>query len=381
MKKAWFIAGLGLFAVLDTAAGQDRLSVAGDKIAIYNVAGEVRVEPGQGPNVIVEIMRGGGDAERLRIDRKNADGWQQVIVHYPDDRIVYRRMSRLSRSDLAVREDGTFGMRNLDPSLGAERIKKAQGTVGGRRTRVGGSGRGLEAYADIRILVPEGRNVAVHLGVGKLNVTHVNGGLQLDARSAAIQASDVAGFGRFDTGSGSIAVSRASGDFGLHTGSGGVTVSQASNGSLIIDTGSGSVQANNLALHELFIHTGSGGVTVDDVNAPATRIATGSGGIRATRFSTRNFDLRTGSGSVRVELLSDIDLGSIDTGSGSVTILARRELGTNVTVDTGSGGINVDMPSLRIDESRRSFLRGRIGDGEGNLRINTGSGGVSFRSF
>ena len=381
MKKAWFVAGITLLAAANLAAAQDRVSVTGDKVAVYNVAGEVRVEAGTDNDIIIEITRGGADRDRLRVERKTADGWNQVIVQYPSNRIVYRRLGRLSRSDFAVREDGTFGMRNLDPDRGAERIKKAEGSVGGDRTRVSGGGNGLEAHADIRVLVPEGRNLAVHLGVGKIIVSNVRGDLQLDARSASIEATGVAGFGRFDTGSGAITVRGANGDYGFHTGSGAVRAADVKNGSLIMDTGSGSIEGLNLHVRELSVETGSGSVVIADVNAPATRVSTGSGSIRATRLATENFDLHTGSGSVRVELLSDIDIGRIDTGSGSITVLARDQLGANVTVDTGSGGINVDLPGLVISESRRSYLRGRIGDGNGTLRVNTGSGGVSFRSF
>ena len=48
---------------------------------------------------------------------------------------------------------------------------------------------------------------------------------------------------------------------------------------------------------------------------------------------------------------------------------------------TAGGGIDMDMPGVVVTESRRSYLRGRIGDGNGTLRVSTGSGGVSFRSL
>ena len=381
MKKAWFAAMVAVLAVANLAAAQDRIAVAGDKVAIYNVAGDVRVEAGSGSNVVVEITRGGADSNRLEVNRQTEGGWQHVIVHYPDDRIVYRRLGRLSRSDFSVRDDGTFGMRNLDPELGAERINKGQGNVGGRRTRVAGSGRGLEAHADIRVLVPEGRSVAVHLGVGKITATNVKGGLQLDARSASVEARGLSGFARLDTGSGSVTLHESNGDFGLHTGSGSVDVSDVNHGSLIIDTGSGSVEGRNLDVRELHVETGSGGVTLDDVAAPAARVTTGSGGIRARRIASANFDMHTGSGGVRLELTSDVKLGRINTGSGSVTIVAPRELGAEITIDTGSGGIDIDAPGLMMLERRKSFLRARHGDGSGSLRVHTGSGGVSFRSL
>jgi hypothetical protein len=361
---------------------QERFSVPGNQIAIYNVAGEIRVEAGSGDNVVVEVTRHGNDSGRLDIERGTDDGWQMLVVRYPENRIVYRPLGRFSRSEFGVREDGTFGMRNMNPDWGEDRIKKDPGSVGGgRRTRVSGSGSGLDAYADLRVLIPSGKNVAVHLGVGKIIVNNVNGELQLDARSASIEATGVTGLGRFDTGSGSITLRNGAGNFGLHTGSGGVRVDDITRGALIVDTGSGSVEASDLEVTALQIGTGSGGVTVVGANAPAARIHTGSGGIRAQRFASTDFDLDTGSGGIRVELATDVRVGRVSTGSGSVTIATTGDVGAEVEVETGSGGIDVDSPGMVVHESRRTFLRGRLGDGRGSLHVNTGSGGVSFRSF
>jgi DUF4097 and DUF4098 domain-containing protein YvlB len=382
MKKALVLTVLILLVNAVPTAAQDRFSLNGDRVAIYNVAGQVHVEAGTGSNVVVEVTRSGANGDELHLDRRTEAGWQLFVVRFPSNRIVYRRLGRSSSSEFSVRDDGSFGMRNLDPQLGQERINKGQGNLGGgQRVRVAGSGSGLEAHADLRIEVPAGRVVAVHLGVGKITVSNVNGDLQLDARSASIEANGVTGFARFDTGSGSIALLNGTGDFGLHTGSGSVDVNSVRRGSLIVSTGSGSVDAGQLEVNELSIQTGSGGVTVLNVNAPAARISTGSGSIRAHRFASRNFDLHTGSGSVHTELASDVQTGRIDTGSGHVNVAISRALGAQITIDTGSGGIDLDAPGLVVNESRRSFLRGYIGDGNGALRVSTGSGGVSFRSY
>jgi DUF4097 and DUF4098 domain-containing protein YvlB len=136
-----------------------------------------------------------------------------------------------------------------------------------------------------------------------------------------------------------------------------------------------------LDVSEMEIHTGSGSVTLRDAEAPAARIVTGSGRIRAEGLGSHQFDLNTGSGSVRVALTRDVQVGRIETGSGSVDVAVSPDAGADVTIDTGSGGINVDAVELTVNERRRSYLRGRIGDGNGSLRVSTGSGGVSFRSL
>ncbi|MFC1627643.1 hypothetical protein ACFL3H_00845, partial [Gemmatimonadota bacterium] len=62
-------------------------------------------------------------------------------------------------------------------------------------------------------------------------------------------------------------------------------------------------------------------------------------------------------------------------GSGGVTVRVPRSINAVVEIDTGSGGIRVDVP---IDYSRqdRSYVRGTIGSGNGRIYIDTGSGSV-----
>ena len=103
-----------VWAVLALAGGwaplaaQDRFSIDAERVAIYNVAGEVRLEAGTGSNVVVEMTRGGRDGDQLEVRRDQAGGWQKLIVRYPSDRIVYDRLGRLSRNEFGVRRDGNF---------------------------------------------------------------------------------------------------------------------------------------------------------------------------------------------------------------------------------------------------------------------------------
>ena len=76
-----------------------------------------------------------------------------------------------------------------------------------------------------------------------------------------------------------------------------------------------------------------------------------------------------------LRLLKNVLLDPQDTGSGGVTVRVPRSLGAEVEIDTGSGGINVDVP-FDYRRKDRSYVRGTIGDGEGRIYIDTGSGSV-----
>lgn len=341
------VAVLVALAAPTPAGAQDveRYAVSGDHVAVFNLAGSVRVEAGSGSEVTVEVRRGGGDAGRLRVVTGEVAGMNALRVVYPADRIVYPEMGRRSRTELRVRADGTFGLRDR----GGE----------GERVRITGSGGGLEAYADLLIRVPRGRAFRLHQGVGEIAVEGVEGEIVVDGTSTRVTATRVRGSLSVDVGSGSVDVSDAEGEVHVDTGSGSVRLSDVRGPSLHVDTGSGSVTAR--------------GISAEDVH-----IDTGSGGIDVAALTVRTARLDTGSGSVDVALDADVDELVIDTGSGSVTVAVPESLGAEIEIETGSGGIDLRFP-VSVRRVERDEIRGTIGDGRGRIVIDTGSGSVTLR--
>ena len=324
-----------------TAQASGTFSVSGNRVDIYNLVGMMQIRAGGGSDVVVEIDARGADADRLTVETGTIRSSETLRVVYPDDDIVYPEMDRRSRTTMRVRRDGTFG-----------------NDRGGDRISISGSGSGLEAYADLIISIPEGKSVAVYLGVGEVDVSNVNGDLRVDVSSARVTATGTRGSLSIDTGSGSVDVTDAQGDVNIDTGSGSVSVSRISGNSLLVDTGSGSVTGENLNTENLSIDTGSGRITLNTVTASDVR-------------------LDTGSGSVRVDLTQDIDVLDIDTGSGSVTVSIPDDFGAQLQIESSSGGIDFDMP-VTVRRFSRSELTGTIGDGAGTVRVDTGSGRVRF---
>jgi lia operon protein LiaG len=357
MTRFAFVMILAAATVMPAAAQQtERYVLVGANVAVYNLAGEVRIEGGDGPEVVVELTRGGADASELEVDVGEIRGWQSLRVIYPSDRIVYPRAGIFASTDMRVRADGTFGRIAMPGAEDQRGETMAFARERGRRVRISGRGGGMEAYADMRVLVPQGQRIAVFLGVGRATVSNVDGELLVDVASASIAASGARGWLRLDTGSGSIEVRGAEGEVILDTGSGRIEAADVRGTRLVMDTGSGRVEARGIAVDALNVDTGSGNVALADVSARVIRVDTGSG-------------------SVRLGLLSDVDELEIDTGAGSVTLSVPETLGADLTIDTGSGRITVDIP-VQVREMRRNRFRGTIGDGAGRIEIDTGSGGV-----
>ncbi len=314
--------------------------VRGDDVAIYNLAGTVRVESGSGADVVVDVTLRGADAARLRIATGPIGSQETLRVIYPAEDLLYGNGRGRHSTELRVRDDGTFGDGRYRD---------------GRHVRVRSYGEGVEAWADMTVTVPAGRTVAVRLAVGEATVRGVSGNLLVDVHSADITAERTRGKLVLDTGSGDVMLTDAEGDVTLDTGSGNVRATNI-RGSLLIDTGSGDVTVAQADVTRLFIDTGSGDVDARDVR-------------------TRSVTIDTGSGSVTLDLRADADSVWIDTGSGDVALTLPASLGAELDIETSSGEIDLGFP-VEVRRIERHHLRGRVGDGRARILIDTGSGDV-----
>jgi lia operon protein LiaG len=346
--RSMIVIGLGL-AAASSAAGQtaQRYTVAGDNVAIYNLAGVVRVEGGPAGEVVVEVTRGGNDAAKLQIETGPIGSRQTLRVIYPDDDVVYSAMGYRGSTTLDVRDDGTFS---------GDRREGGRG----HRVRISDDGSGLDAHADLRIVVPAGRRIAVYLAVGKMAATNVDGEVRLDVSSADVTASGMKGSLSVDAGSGDVRVTDVTGDLNL-------------------DTGSGNVVASGVKGDDLLFDTGSGDVTLDHVQGRSLKIDTGSGNADATAVSADDLIVDTGSGDVTLELLAGGGSIDIDTGSGEVSLTLPGTYGADVILDTGSGEIDLGGISVTVRRVAEDHIEGRIGDGKGRLHVETGSGDVRLK--
>jgi lia operon protein LiaG len=355
-----FVLAATALSVGTAGAQAERHNLTGSSVAIYDLVGHVQVVEGSGSDVVVELTRGGHDAKQLKVEVGELGGRNTLRVVYPDDDIVYPDLGRRSESDVRVNSDGTFGGDDSDDR--GSRGNRGSRFFGGHRVRIRGGGSGVEAWADLRILVPSGKAVAVHIGVGELGATHVSADLRLSASSGRVTANGTKGNLVAETGSGEVDVRGASGDaISIESGSGAVSVTDVNGKRLRIDTGSGGVTGSGLTSDDLGIDVGSGSIRVDDARAPRTKLDAGSGGIR-------------------VAFASPVKSLDVENGSGGVTISLPGAVNAEVDIETGSGGIDTDFP-VTVNRMERNRLRGQIGDGSGHIRIESGSGSVHLRKM
>ncbi len=324
---------------LASLAGQEteRHLLTGNQITIWNLAGSTTIEATGGTDVVVEVTRAGADRRDLRV---RADGGELAVL-YPDRTIIYR-----------TERGGTYSTR-----LYVDRQGRFNDESGSFPVRIRSSGPGLEAHADLRILVPRGKQVEVNIAAGTIEATNTEGEFTLRTRFSPIHVTTHKGPLTAQTGSGSLRVSRVDGDAILSTGSGSIDMQDMRGTSLRANTGSGRLEGREITTERFVGSTGSGGIRLESTTASDVRTNTGSGSVRLSlRATPKDLSARAGSGSVEVSLPASVNL--------------------EVDISTGSGSITSDFP-VTMESFRRRELRGKIGTGaDGYLRVSTGSGSV-----
>ena len=333
--------GLSALFAGSVSAAPVRHTIPGDEVRIYNLVGNVEIVPGTGASVVAEVDLKGPDAGRLRVEKGRIRDRETLRVIYPGDRIRVPEYGNRTTTTLRVRDDGTFSDEGRN----------------GRKVTLSGKD-GIEASADIRILVPKGRKVAVKWGHGEGTISRVEGAVALDAANMPVTATDVKGALSIDIGSGHVMVA-------------------GSSGAIAIDTGSGEVELRAIHGGPIAVDTGSGEVVGEDLTSEPVAISTGSGGIRLVHVRSESVVLDSGSGEIEVDLTGGLRNLVIDTGSGDVNVSIPRGTDAELSVETGSGGIETNLV-VETRYRKRNELVGRIGNGGGSIRIETGSGTVTL---
>ena len=334
---------LALTVTSATPAAQqrDRYTLPGDQVEIDNLAGELRVEPGTGPAVVVEVVRGGRDAGALEVRTVERRGIPTLTIVYPGRRVVYPKIRGHWSSTQSLDRDGVF--------------KSGSDLFGLRTVTVTGSGSGTEAHADLKILVPKGKKLILRHVAGAVTVRGVEADLMVDQGVGELEVRDVTGDVSLDTGSGQVTVSDLRGD-------------------LMIDSGSGAVEISNLKGERLALDSGSGSVHAERVEVATLDADSGSGEVDFGALSVREIRLDSGSGEVSLDLRADADEIVVDSGSGQVTLRIPAGFGAKFDIEASSGPIDVDVEHESF-EIGRDHVSGKIGDGRGSIRIDCGSGG------
>lgn len=198
---------------------------------------------------------------------------------------------------------------------------------------------------------------------------------------------------RASVGSSTLEVEGVRGPARLRSGSGRI-LATAIGDDVDAGTGSGRIELRDVR-GSVRAETGSGSMVLDDVKLDI-RVETGSGHVRVIRPGS-SVRVDTGSGSVEVEgarndVRVDVSSGSISVAgnpapralweltsrSGGVHLDVPDDAGFTFTAESRSGRIAFDIPASVTEQTKR-MKRGRVGNGDARVRVETSSGSITFR--
>jgi DUF4097 and DUF4098 domain-containing protein YvlB len=203
----------------------------------------------------------------------------------------------------------------------------------------------------VEVLKPEhSTTIAVGMHVGRSAALIVSVPRDADVRAqsgdGAVNVENVAGRLDVSTGDGAVTVRRSEGDMLVHTGDGAVSL-EGVRGQAELSTGDGSVTIDGV-LQRVKARTGDGAVVV-----------------RAGQGSAANADW------------------DIETGDGGVTVDLPATFGAELDARSNDGRVSVngfDLAGATRDDEHRE-VRGRLGAGGNRLTIRTGDGGITVRKI
>lgn len=327
----------------DGAAAQERYTLGGAEVAIYNPAGEVEVLPGAPGGVVIDVTRAGADALRLRVSAERIRERYALVVRVPGESLVYPGLS--GESVLRVRPDGSFG----------------DGDTGSGTLRISGRGGGVEARAHLRVRVPDGVRLEVYSGAGGVRITGPRGGVRVYS-----VVSDVEGV-------------LAGGPFAARTGGGGVRVSGAAQ-DVEVQSVTGDVDLSGLRTPGVIaVRTGGGSVRVDGVAAQALRVESTVGAISLSGLSVPAVTATSGGGRIRVSGFAAVRTMQLRSTADDVEIAVPAGASASFTLRTTVGRLELSA-ALRDVERTANQLTGRMGSGATRIDASSASGTVRVHS-
>ncbi len=336
----------------------------GTTLDIENLVGSVVVEGGSGGDieVVATVHAEDGrqaDADTLlglaEVEFEESGGRIEVRVDYPVERFdVYR-----------YPEGGS----NTTTRYQSERV----------RVTSRNDDDAVTLYVDFVVRVPAGVDVDVENVVGDVSSNGMQGDFSGETGSGDVRISEIDGAAEADTGSGDVDITGVTGEVNVDTGSGDVEVRDVT-GDLSADTGSGTIRLFDIDGDVVDADTGSGDIHMERVGG-IINADTGSGDITGRDINAgASIGVDSGSGDIRFSGdFSRVRQIEIDVSSGDVDLEMRAHPGFRIVIETGSGGIDVDLPDLQVERSRRNYFRGTSGDGDADISIETGSGSVRIR--
>ena len=233
------------------------------------------------------------------------------------------------------------------------------------------------------ITIPKQTNIECASSYGAIDIANIEGTTSGKTSSGSIEAKNIEGSANLDTSYGSITCTDMSdGDIKLKTSSGNIKLSNISFGDFDAHTSYGSIISEELKGKSIKLHSGSGSINVTESSADTTNLSTSYGRITCRQITTNEITARSGSGNLDIACSDSTPteiVADLVTSYGSIDLTAPQNFAGQVDLSTSYGSVRTDRPITISGEISKKKLKGTIGEGNGKLHMQTGSGSINLR--
>lgn len=343
---------------LDVATQAGSISVTGADVTDCNIVAEI-VARAPTEEEAQQL------AEQVEIKVERVADTLKVRADKP--KLAHNRSIGISYTITAPRNVNVM----CDSHYGGIRLANIEGTVKGKSSSGSMRAEGIAGAIDL------------NTSYGSITCTSIAGPSVLRSSSGSITVTDLEGSAKIQTSYGSITCKEFSGgDLVLKTSSGKIAVSEASFLTGLAETSYGSIVGDNLKGDAIKLHSSSGNVTLTEARADVIDLHTSYGRVEARQITMAHLTADSGSGSVDVvcspETPTDFT-AEVKSSYGSVDFTTPPGFSGQVHLSTGYGRIQTTLPITLSGQISKRNITGRIGEGNGNLRIETASGSVELK--
>ncbi len=347
----------GSTVVAETSFGS--ITVTGADIADCNVIAKISVNASTEEQAR-EI------AEKVQIELEQVGDKLTVKVEKP--RLKKKQSIGIS-FDITVPQKSNI---ECTSSFGAIKLANLSGDVKGKTSSGSVSCESIQGSAQL------------NTSFGSVKCKDVSGGeIIAKSSSGSITAEDIKGTAQMETSFGSITCSNFSGgDVTLKTSSGKIALLKASFGACDAQTSHGSLKASELTGDSIKLKSGSGNVDVTEASANTADISTSFGRISCKQIACRNLTTKSSSGSIDIACAQSAPAeitATATTSHGSIDFSTPPNFVGQVELSTSYGSIKSDLPITITGQVSKKKLTGTIGEGKGQLHLETKSGSIKIK--
>lgn len=146
---------------------------------------------------------------------------------------------------------------------------------------------------------------------------------------------------------------------------------------LTASTNTGRIVINSFTGTQLDIDANTGSITVDSFNGNQLRAHTSTGRI-AVGDGQGEVNLSTNTGSITAKLHDIGDSVELESNTGSINLqLTPAPKSASFDLSSDTGRVSLAIPGVTTDDNERHAIKGSIGDGSKQVKVQTDTGSVS----